>query len=191
MRLEQDRLEKRRDQWPGQWPKSAERLISHAQVSSALDAQAERLMERLQSHSDVTLMVLMNGGMWPALELARRLNRPFRLDHVQASRYREAMQGAEIEWGRWPDRVRGTIVLVDDIFDEGHTMAAVAKRLRADGAEQVLTVAMTVKSHDRGLSRNLLDDFALEVPDRYVFGCGMDWKGLWRQLDDIWAVAEA
>jgi hypoxanthine phosphoribosyltransferase len=176
--------------WGEQWPAGAECVIPPALVSRALDEQAGRLTERLEGCDDVTLMVLMNGGMWPALELARRLDRPFRLDHVQASRYREALEGSEIHWGRWPDRIRGTIVLIDDIFDEGHTMAAVADRLREEGAESVLTLAMALKTHSRGLPRESVDDFAFEVPDRYVFGCGMDWKGLWRQLDGVWAVGD-
>lgn len=93
-----------------------------------------------------------------------------------------------MHWGRWPERVTGTILLVDDIFDEGYTMQAVGQRLRDEGAEQVITVAMVLKDHDRGLARDRVDEVGLTVPDRYVFGCGMDWKGLWRQLDGIWAV---
>jgi hypoxanthine phosphoribosyltransferase len=181
----------REQRWGEQWPTGAECLIPPVEVARALDAQAARLARRLEGCSDLTLMVLMNGGMWPALELARRLDRPFRLDHVQASRYREALAGAEIQWGRWPERIAGTIVLVDDIFDEGHTMDAVARRLVDDGADEVITVAMALKQHERGLSRNHVDDFAFEVPDRYVFGCGMDWKGLWRQLDGVWAIGDS
>ncbi|MEN1729486.1 MAG: phosphoribosyltransferase family protein [Pseudomonadota bacterium] len=180
----------RSERWGDLWPAGAECVLSAETVSSAMDAQAERLMDRLEGHDDVTLMVLMNGGMWPALELARRLDRPFRLDHVKASRYREALEGADIQWGHWPERVTGTIVLIDDIFDEGHTMEAVSKRLQRAGAESVITVAMALKAHERGLPRAHVDDAAFEVPDRYVFGCGMDWKGLWRQLDAVWALGE-
>ena len=180
----------REELWGALWPAGAECLIRPEAVQRALDAQAERLDRRLQGRTEVTLMVLMNGGMWPALELARRLDRPYRLDHVKASRYREALEGAEIKWGHWPDSVAGTVVLIDDIFDEGYTMAAVAERLLSDGADEVFTLAMALKQHDRGLSRDHVDDAAFDVPDRYVFGCGMDWKGLWRQLDGVWALGE-
>jgi len=180
----------RTERWADQWPDGAECLIPSHEVSRALDDQAERLMVRLEGQRDVTLFALMNGGMWPALELAGRLDRPFRLDHVLATRYREALNGADIQWGRWPDRVTGTIVLIDDIFDEGHTMEAVARRFESGGADQVITLAMALKQHDRGLPRDHVDDVAFDVPDRYVFGCGMDWKGLWRQLDGVWATGE-
>ncbi|AKS41726.1 phosphoribosyltransferase family protein [Wenzhouxiangella marina] len=181
----------RAERWADAWPEGAECLITPEEVAVALDAQARRLDEQLGDRQDLTIMALMNGGMYPAVELARRLDRPLRMDHLHASRYREAMSGGEMQWGRWPDRVQGTILLVDDIFDEGYTMQAVAQRLRDEGADEVITVAMVLKEHERGLPRNLVDDAALRVPDRYVFGCGMDWKGLWRQLDGIWAVGEA
>jgi hypoxanthine phosphoribosyltransferase len=170
------------------WPENARELIGRDQVARALDQQAERLEQRLADISEVTLVVLMNGGMFPGVELARRLRRPFRLDYVHATRYRDRNEGGELHWDRWPSQVRGSIVLVDDIFDEGVTLQAVKQRLVGAGADAVVTVAMTIKQHNRGLPRDWVDDAALEVPDRYVFGCGMDWHGYWRQLDAIWAV---
>ncbi|MFU8832197.1 MAG: phosphoribosyltransferase family protein [Wenzhouxiangella sp.] len=178
----------RGDQWPEHWPTGAERIVDAATISRALDDQAKRLEQRIADHDRVTLMVLMNGGMYPAIELSRRLKRPILIDHLHATRYRGKTSGGALKWGRWPDRVDGTIVLVDDIFDEGYTMQAVRDRLLQEGAGNVISIALTVKQHDRGLSRDWIDDAALSLPDRYVFGCGMDWQGYWRQLDDIWAV---
>ncbi len=176
------------ERWPDQWPAGARRIIDSGTIGRALDRQAGWLDEQLDNHHTVTLMALMNGGMYPAIELGRRLHRPFLMDHLHATRYRGRTEGDELSWGRWPKLIEGTIVLVDDIFDEGWTMKAVRERLLKDGAEQVLTVALTVKNHDRGLPRDWVDHAALEVPDRYVFGCGMDWHGYWRQLDEIWAI---
>lgn len=176
------------EQWPERWPDGAVRVVDAAHIKQALDRQAERLNERLRDHQRVTLMVLMNGGMYPAAELSRRLERPHLVDHLHATRYRGKTSGGALQWGRWPGPVDGTVVLVDDIFDEGFTMLAVRDRLQEEGAGEVVTVALAIKNHDRGLPRDWIDDAALTVPDRYVFGCGMDWHGYWRQLDDIWAV---
>lgn len=174
-----------------QWPAGAECLIEAETVSRALDAQAERIAGLITAGESVSLVGLMKGGMYPAIQLARRLPMALKLDYVHATRYREATSGAEIRWVHWPDDVdfADHIILVDDIFDEGYTMAAVADRLRAESRSKVTTAVLTLKQHDRGLSRDWPDDHALEVPDRYVFGCGMDYKGLWRQLDSIWAIA--
>lgn len=172
------------------WPENAQRLFDRATVAKALDDQAARLQTLLRDHQRVTLMVLMNGGMYPAVALGSRIQRPVLFDHVHATRYRGKTTGGELKWGRWPDVVEGTIVLVDDIFDEGYTMQAVKQRLLQAGATEVITVSLTVKLHDRGLARDWIDDAAIELPDRYVFGCGMDWHGYWRQLDEIWALED-
>ncbi len=176
------------ERWSAYWPKEAECLIAADAIGRAMDAQARRLEERLWQHERVTLMVLMNGGLYPAVELARRMQRPLLMDHVHATRYRGRTSGGSLHWGRWPSSVQGTVLLVDDIFDEGHTLQAVRAKLLEDGADAVVTAVLTVKQHDRGLPRDWVDDAALVVPDRYVFGCGMDWQGYWRQLDAIWAL---
>ncbi len=178
----------RRQRWPERWPEGAKRLLDASLISQALDRQAERLTASLDDSERVTMMVLMNGGMYPAVELARRIDRPLLFDHVHATRYRGHTSGGDLKWGRWPDAIEGTIVLVDDIFDEGYTLQAVRQRLLDNGAERVLTVVLATKLHDRGLDRDWVDDAALSVPDRYIFGCGMDWHGYWRQLDEIWAI---
>lgn len=172
-----------------QWPDHARLILDAQTIGDALDAQAIRLTKRLQGADEITLMALMNGGMIPAAELIKRLPVPMRMDYVHATRYREARSGGAIDWVRVPKSLSGTVVLVDDIFDEGFTMAAVKAALLNAGADDVITVAAVRKQHDRGLSRDWVDDVALDVPDEYVFGFGMDIGGLWRQVDSIWSVS--
>ncbi|NBB91628.1 MAG: hypoxanthine-guanine phosphoribosyltransferase [Gammaproteobacteria bacterium] len=172
------------------WPGGAECLFTAEEVARALDAQAGRLGRMAGAGEVISIIALMKGGMYPAVELGRRLHGAVRFDYVHATRYREATSGGEIHWQHWPEDLSlgDHIVLVDDIFDEGYTMAAVARRLREQGVRHVTTAVLVRKRHDRGLERDWVDDYALEVPDRYVFGCGMDYQGLWRQLDGIWAL---
>ncbi len=173
-----------------QWPSDAECVVSAPDVAAALDAQASRLDKRLPSQGRLTAVVMMNGGMYPAVELTRRMKRSMLFDYVHATRYRGRQTGSEIEWVHVPEsnRVSGHVLLIDDIFDEGFTMSAVRERLLAAGAESVTCAVLALKRHDRGLPRDWVDDHALHVPDQYVFGCGMDLHGYWRQLDAIWAV---
>lgn len=172
------------------WPEGAECLFDAATVSQALDAQADRLAKLAGKGEVISLVALMKGGMYPVIELSRRLGRAVRIDYVHATRYREGTSGGRIEWAHWPEDLPTAdhVVLVDDIFDEGYTLQAVVERLHSQGLSQVSTMVLTRKVHDRGLARDWVDDYALEVPDRYVFGCGMDYQGLWRQLDSIWAL---
>jgi len=172
------------------WPIGAECLFTPEEVARALDGQAERMADLVADDPMLCIVALMKGGMYPAVQLARRLPNALRFDYVHATRYREATRGGDIHWAHWPPELPlgDHVLLVDDIFDEGYTMAAVAERFREQGVEKITTAVLVRKRHNRGLDRDWVDDLALEVPDRYVFGCGMDYQGLWRQLDGIWAL---
>ncbi|NKI34415.1 hypoxanthine-guanine phosphoribosyltransferase [Wenzhouxiangella sp. XN79A] len=171
-------------------PEGAERLFDAAQVAAAYDRLAVRLDAALPE-GPVLLLTVMTGGLFPAVEVARRLKRPITIDYVHATRYRGATRGGEIDWIRWPalpDSSR-QVLLVDDIFDEGHTLAAVRDRIASH--HDVTTAVLALKRHDRGLPRDWIDHYGLEVPDRYVFGCGMDHAERWRELPEIWALPDA
>jgi hypoxanthine phosphoribosyltransferase len=80
-----------------------------------------------------------------------------------------------------------SILLLDDILDEGHTLAAAKARLLELGASEVKIAVLADKLIGRG--KPIAADFVgLYLPDRYVFGMGMDAYGLWRNLPAIYAL---
>ncbi|MCA1779594.1 MAG: hypoxanthine-guanine phosphoribosyltransferase [Xanthomonadaceae bacterium] len=168
-------------------PPNSTRLFDADQVQAAYDDLASRLNDSLPD-KEVMLLPVMTGGLFAAVELARRVRRPLQIDYVHASRYRGQTRGAKIQWLRWPElpHESRTILLVDDIFDEGYTLQAIRDRLQ--GHCQVVTAVLVRKQHARGLPRDWVDHHALEVPDRYVFGCGMDYREYFRELPEIWAL---
>ncbi|MDX1625999.1 MAG: hypoxanthine-guanine phosphoribosyltransferase [Wenzhouxiangellaceae bacterium] len=168
-------------------PADAERLFARADIDAAYVALADRVGRDLPDET-VLLLPVMNGGMFPAVELARRLDHPVVFDYVHATRYRGETRGGEIEWRHWPDLEHegSTVLLVDDIFDEGYTMQAIRERL--SDRYRVVTAVLARKLHERGLSRDWVDHHGLDVPDRYVFGCGMDLEERFRELPEIWAL---
>lgn len=94
-----------------------------------------------------------------------------------------------MQWKVAPcENVRGRAVLVlDDILDEGHTLAAVCERVLELGAVKCYSAVFADKQH--GLKKAAQADFvALELPNRFVFGYGMDIEGAWRNLPAIYAV---
>lgn len=177
-----------REQHPD-WPAGAEQLFAPEAVDRAYDVMAASVRERLHDPRPVVLAVML-GGMYPAVELTRRLDLPVEVDYVHATRYRGETRGGAIHWGHWPEQSLAgrSVILVDDIFDEGHTLAAIRNRL--GDSKSVITAVLALKRHDRGLPRDWIDCYGLEVPDRYVFGCGMDLGGHWRGLPGIWALPE-
>lgn len=161
-----------------------------AAVASALDVQAAAVAEAL-GDQDPLVLAVMSGGMWPTVELGRRFGFPHQVDYLHATRYRGARRGGALEWRVSPRlALAGRVVLiVDDILDEGHTLAAVQAACRRAGARRVATAVLAVKRHERRAPGVAVDFPALEVPDEYVFGCGMDIDEYWRHLPAIYGVA--
>ena len=79
--------------------------------------------------------------------------------------------------------------IVDDILDVGATLNAIVQDCRGQGATEVLTAVLVNKLHNRKAHPDLRADFVgLEIADRFLFGCGMDYQGYWRNADGIYAV---
>ena len=169
---------------------TARQLVSPAQVRAALDRMAAAAGEVLAEKNPLVLAV-MNGGAFTAVELCQRLGFPHELDFVHVTRYDGELVGGELSWRAWPDRdLSGrTVLVIDDIVDHGDTLDAICQRLRRAGAGRVYVAVLVVKRLDRPRVRLDADFAGLEVEDVYVFGCGMDYKGYWRGLQGIYAVA--
>ena len=126
-----------------------------------------------------------------ALELgARGLDLQF--DYLHATRYRGSNQGGELVWKHRPaTALYGRRVLIaDDILDEGHTLAEVRRWCIEQGATDVRIAAMTVKDHDRCVAGIRADYVGLHLPDRYVYGFGMDYHEQGRNLPAIYALKD-
>ena len=166
-------------------------VATAAEVQCAYDKLAAALQVTVDS-DDCVLLGIMLGGMLPTARLAAMLHGDYRLDCCQVSRYRGAEQGGALEWLQPPrtelrDR---TVLLVDDIFDEGITLDFVTRKCFQFGARHVVSSVLVRKKRVRGVTGMPPDHIGLEVADRYVFGCGMDFRHRWRHLPDIWALAD-
>lgn len=173
----------------------AQRLLDHAEciaseeaVQAVLDRLADEITQTL-AHALPLVLPVMGGAVVFAGQLLPRLRFPLEFDYLHVTRYRGKTQGGEIEWRVLPGQnVAGRSVLVlDDILDQGETLAAVRDKLLEMGAARVWSAVLTNKAN--GIAKPIRADFVgLEVPDRYVFGCGMDAYGLWRNLPAIYAL---
>lgn len=173
---------------------SADLLYSSAQINNALIAQAKKINTYLESIPDTNeppiVLPVMNGGLIYAGQLLPLINLPVVVDYIHATRYRNTMKGHELDWKVYPQSdLRGKqVIILDDIFDEGHTLEAIANYCREQGASKVLTSVLVTKKHDRREVEIEIDFSALDVPDCYVFGFGMDYKGQLRNLNGIYAI---
>ena len=170
---------------------NSEEIISAHEVENGLNKMAVDIKKDL-SDVDPVVLVVMNGALIPGGLLLSRLNFPFRIGYLHATRYRGETTGGELHWIAPPSiPVDGKpVLLVDDIFDEGTTLKAITESLVEMGATKVYTATLFNKVHDRKPNNFKVDYIGLDVPDRYVFGCGMDCNEYWRNLDSIWALNE-
>ena len=168
----------------------AVQLYSAREVSAALDRMAQAVTRAIGG-DDPLLLCVLTGGLVPASELFKRLAFPVQLDYVHATRYQGTRGGSELQWRSRPSRpLEGrTVLVVDDILDEGLTLAGILAYCREQGARTVYSAVLVEKLHQRKESDLVADFVGLQVEDRYVFGCGMDYHGYWRNLPAIYAVA--
>ena len=175
---------------PAHWMTHSDVVFTAAEVDLAIARMASQLQQCITA-DDIILLCVMRGGLFLAGQLMGRLPFAMRIDYAQANRY-HGTSGQEIVWARQPelDLTGQTVLIVDDILDEGITLAEVVRFCQQAGAATVMTAVLTEK--DNGLDKPLKADVVgLVVPDRYVFGCGMDVYGWWRNLPEIRALQPA
>jgi hypoxanthine phosphoribosyltransferase len=169
---------------------SADLLHGATEIELTLDRLASQITDAMADSFPVALCI-MGGAVVFAGKLLPRLGFPLEFDYLHATRYRDGTNGGEIEWSVLPRKsLQGrTVLLMDDILDEGHTLAAAKTRLLELGAADVKIAVLADKLIGR--PKPVVADFTgLYLPDRYVFGMGMDAYGLWRNLPAIYALKE-
>lgn len=169
---------------------NAAQIFSAEEIESAIVRMAGRASASIAGHNAI-VMPVMTGGLFTAVRLTAHFDFPYELDRIQVSRYGRELTGQQLRWQVEPslDCRNRMVLVVDDILDHGVTLTAVKNRLLQEGASQVLTAVLIVKDVERALPVEV-DIEGLHCPDRYVFGCGMDYRGYWRGLPALYALAE-
>jgi hypoxanthine phosphoribosyltransferase len=166
---------------------TAELLFSEREVEAALDTMAEQINGLLADRTPLLLCVL-NGGIVVAGKLITRLTIPLNIDSINASRYQNQTSGGSIEWILKPGTPLGgrTVLIIDDILDEGITLAAIREYCFAQGATSVYSAVLVDKilDHEKPITADFI---GLETANRYLFGYGMDYKGYLRNAPGIYA----
>ena len=167
----------------------ADCLWTSDQLKPVYDELSSQISSDLSAHNPLMLCV-MNGGLFLTAELLQRMEFLLELDYIHATRYQGETEGGEMQWIRFPaDKIQGRhVLIIDDILDIGITLKEIQSACHQAGAADVKSVVLTTKQHDRRIENVASDYVGVEVEDRYVFGCGMDYKGYYRNLNAIYAV---
>jgi hypoxanthine phosphoribosyltransferase len=168
--------------------RDADLVCSQQEVVRAVERVAEEITAKLADANPLVLSV-MGGAVVFTGRLLPLLYFPLELDYLHVTRYDGKTRGAHVQWKVGPRAdIRGrTLLVVDDILDEGNTLAAVREKMLADGAAAFFCAVLADK--DIGRTKPIHADFVgVHLPDRYVFGFGMDVNECWRNLPAIYAL---
>ncbi len=165
-------------------------LIYPAEViEKTIKNLADEITEKLAEQYPLVLCV-MKGSIIFAGHLLPKLTFPLDFDYIEVSRYHNKTSGGEMNWTLFPrnavikDRV---VLVIDDILDEGITLDRIRKKVLECGAQTFYSTVLFDK--DIGKTKSFQADFiGLNLPNRYVFGFGMDIHGAWRNLPAIYAI---
>ncbi len=169
---------------------SAELIYSEHEVEAAISKMAVQI-NALLSKTNLHVLCVMNGGIIIAGQLITSLSMPLTIEAINASRYQNKTSGETIEWLLKPvvSLKERTVLIIDDILDEGFTLEEIKRYCFEQGASAVYCAVLLNKN--LGHPKPVLADFiGLEVENRYIFGYGMDYKGYLRNAPGIYACKE-
>lgn len=170
-----------------QMQQTADLIHDEQTVEAALDKMAADINLKLADANPLVLCVI-NGGIVVAGKLLTRLTIPLTLDSINASRYRNQTVGGGIQWILKPSTTLTdrNVLIIDDILDEGITLAAIYEYCTQQGAKAIYSAVLIDKNIGR--DKPVQADFVgLETENRYLFGYGMDCKGYGRNAAGIYA----
>ena len=168
--------------------RDADLLFDENEVNRTVRRLAAAVTAKL-ADSYPLVMPVMGGAVVFTGHLLPLLHFPLEFDYLHVTRYVGTTRGGQIQWKTKPHvDFRGrTVLVLDDILDEGNTLAAIRDHLLGEGAAAFYSAVFAEK--DLGRAKPIKADFVgLTVPNRYVFGFGMDAHEHWRNLPAIYAL---
>jgi hypoxanthine phosphoribosyltransferase len=174
---------------------NAEEIVSADQVQAAVRHVADVLNQRFdkdEAGEFPLVLGVMGGAVVFTGHLLPQLTFPLEFDYIHVTRYGDLDRGGEVVWKVIPRQdVKGrTIIIVDDILDEGETLAHVKQRLLDMGAAEVILAVFADKELSK-VKPVYADIVGLTVPNQFVVGFGMDAHGYWRNLPGLWVIRDA
>ena len=141
------------------------------------------------NNQSIVVLPVMTGALTFAGHILPQLTMDLELSYIHATRYRNNIGQKQVEWLFQPEKelIQDKIVLVlDDILDQGVTLNAIREKLLFLGAKQVITSVLFEK-YIKEVKSIEADFIGLEIPDKYVFGFGLDFDGIGRNMPHLYA----
>ena len=160
-------------------------LYSNREIHLANKNIAEEINRDIKSDA-LYVLTVMNGGFYFSAHLIPLLKHNIYHDYIHATRYGNKEYGGLLRWIREPeDIIKGkNILIIDDILDEGITLSEIISKCKKMGAKNIFYTALFNKLIDK--EKSLFPSYhVLNVPNKFVFGFGLDYQGFGRSLPDL------
>lgn len=168
--------------------KKARLIYNKTKVAEAIEQMANKINHDMNKKYPLLLCVV-NGGIYVTGQLLAKINIPLELDYIHASRYNNEISGKNITWRATPSTVIDgrNIIVVDDVLDQGITLKEIENWCLSKGAKSVYHVVLFDKTGCRAASGiDQANCTGLQAPNEYLFGCGLDVKGYYRNLPELY-----
>lgn len=163
-------------------------MYSEAEIAECVRELAARICADY-GDTCLTLLVVLKGGAWFAADLARRLPFSTEIEFTRAKSYRGAASTGEVSFliEPGPGLAGRHVLIVEDILDTGHTLAAIMARVAALGPAS-LRVCTLLNKPARRAAPVRADYVGFEIPDHFVVGYGLDYEEQYRALPAIYTM---
>ena len=163
-------------------------IYSEIEIKIVIQNIADQVNQTIKT-DDLYVLCVMNGALIFAGQLLPRLEKNIQYSYIHATRYAASLTGGPIHWLVKPSKdIEGkTVLILDDILDEGITLREIVTTCEAMKAKVIYTAVLFDK--DIVKEKSYIPNFiGLKVPNRFVFGYGLDCKGLGRNLPHLYAL---
>ena len=168
-------------------------LIPNAEIEEAIDILAEKInhdFEGVTEEDAPILLCTLNGAMIFMGELLKRIKFPCIVKAAKLSSYEGTRSTGIVKSETVIKGIEGrSIIVVEDIVDTGNTVEAMEKMLFSLGAADVRICTMLLKP-EVYKKQIPLDYVALEIPNKFIVGFGLDYDELGRNSKDIYVLDE-
>jgi len=164
-----------------------ERIIyTEEQVSQRIAEVAAEISERYRGR-ELRLIGVLKGSVFFLTALARKIEIPVKIDFLSISSFssKPSAPGVVRIAKDLDDTIEGEdVLLVEDIVDTGFTARYLLQTLAARGPN-TLALCTLLDRTSRRIVQIPIEFRCFEIPDRFVIGCGLDYKQLYRNLGYI------
>ena len=172
--------------------KTFKTLIPYEQISEAIDKVADRLNADFSSCTNPPILLcVLNGSIMFMGELMKRVDFDCQTVSIKLTSYEGTSSTGKVRQalGLTSDITGRDVIIIEDIVDTGHTIVALKKILEDAGAKAsyVCTLLLKPEAYKQDVK---IDYIAMEIPNKFIVGFGLDYDELGRNYKDIYVLDE-